>query len=260
MGSIAAIEQRVPTPASIRTCAVIPAFDAADTVADMVRAAARHVDVVIVVNDGSRDRTGVAMLVAAAVVAHSGARVDVVMLPTNRGKGAALVAGFRRARGLGCTHAVTIDADGRHDAADIPALLAASAAHPRAIVVGARTPTADRDDVAARVGRVASKLWTRAITGFDLSDAKCGFRVYPVREVLELPVRARRFDYEGEVLVRGAWAGLELVGVPIDERRPGDAVARAPRDRSWADGARTAAMHVRLGLLGFCTWGAPPAR
>jgi len=235
------------TTTPIRTCAVIPLFDNAATVADVALAASRRLDVVIVVDDGSRDG-GAAAVRAAARRAAAGRRIELVATPVNRGKGAALVAGFRRARELGFSHALTIDADGQHRASDVPALVAAAAANPRAVVVGARDMDGDHIPHAARVGRRVSNFWTHRCTGVDLPDTTCGLRVYPVAEVLDLPIRTTRYDYEGEVLVRSAWAGLGLVSVPIDVWYPTDRAARVSHYRPWADSLRITAMYVRLGL------------
>ena len=99
-----------------RTFAVIPAHDEAATVADVVRRAARHVDRVLVVDDGSTDDTG-------ALAAGAGATV--LRLDPNRGKGAALVHGLATAREAGAERIVTLDADGEHDPDQIPAFLRA---------------------------------------------------------------------------------------------------------------------------------------
>jgi uncharacterized protein (DUF2062 family) len=236
------------TDPAMRACAVIPVFDNAATIDAVVRAAAQYVEHVIVVDDGSRDGTHVAARVVSAVGAPAGCRIELITLRTNRGKGAALAVGLRRAAELRCTHAVTLDADGQHRASDIPKLLAASAGHPRAIVVGARDMDGAHVPNPARVGRRVANFWTHRSTGFDLPDTTCGFRVYPVAEVLELPIRTRRYDYEGEVLVRGAWAGLGLVSVPIDVWYPADRAARVSHYRPWADSVRITVMFVRLAL------------
>jgi glycosyltransferase involved in cell wall biosynthesis len=229
----------------VRPCVVVPVFDNASTVADVVTGAAEHVDLVVVVDDGSRDGSGAAA--RAARVRH-GAAVDVVTLPANRGKGAALLAGFRRAAELGRTHAVTMDADAQHRASDLPAFLAAARSHPLAIVVGAREMDNDRVPNAARVGRRVSNFWTLRSTGFDLPDTTCGFRVYPIAQVLDLPAGTRHYDFEGEVLVRGAWAGLELRSLPIDVWYPADRAERVSHYRPWADSVRITVMYVHLAL------------
>ncbi|NIP78700.1 MAG: glycosyltransferase, partial [Gemmatimonadetes bacterium] len=98
-----------------RPLAIIPAYDAAHRVGDVVRGASRHLPV-LVVDDGSEDET-------AAVARAAGGTV--VRQSPNQGKGAALQAGFRHALGLGVDAVVTLDADGQHDPAEIPAFLEA---------------------------------------------------------------------------------------------------------------------------------------
>lgn len=246
------------TAGEIRVCAVVPVYENASTVGEVAIAAAQHADLVIVVDDGSRDDTqAVARMAAARAPLRDGGRGRIVFLAlgVNRGKGAALATGFRRARELGFTHAVTLDADGQHRASDIPALVAAAKQHPLAIVVGTRDMDADRVPNAARVGRRVSNFWTHRTTGFDLPDTTCGLRVYPLREVLALPVRTHRYDYEGEVLVRGAWAGLGLVSVPIDVWYPEDRATRVSHYRLVADSVRITVMFVRLALRRLLPFG-----
>jgi uncharacterized protein (DUF2062 family) len=243
------------TGQAIRTCAVVPVFENMLTVSAVARAAARYVDHVIIVDDGSRDGSHVAALVASAVGAPAGRRIELVTLPRNRGKGAALAVGLRRAQALGFTHAVTIDADGQHRASDIPALMAASAAHPDSIVVGEREMDGAHVPAPARVGRRISNFWTHRCTGFDLPDTTCGLRIYPVYDVLALAIRTRRYDFEGEVLVRGAWSGLGLVSVPVNVWYPLDRALRVSHYRPFADSTRITVMYVRLALRRLVPFG-----
>src|SRR5712692_7152952 len=107
---------------------VIPAFNEARTIADVVTDARRH-GPVLVVDDGSGDRTS---------AAARGADADVLELRRRSGKGAALRAGVEVARQRGVARVITLDADGQHDPGDIPLLFEAARGAPRAIVVGGR--------------------------------------------------------------------------------------------------------------------------
>lgn len=173
--------------------------------------------------------------------------MEVLRLEANRGKGAALLEGFRRAAGLGFTHAVTLDADGQHLPADIPGFLAEARARPSAILVGERRLEGSGAPRASSVGRWVSNFWTLRTTGFDLPDTQCGFRCYPVAEVLALPLRRRRYDFEVEVLVRGAWAGLELVSVPVGVWYP-PREERVSHFRALADNVRISRTYTLLAL------------
>ena len=106
----------------------------AGTVGQVIDDVRRFCDNVIVVNDGSTDET-------ATILDARQESITVVAYPQNKGKGHALVAGFRKAQEMGFTHAVTIDADGQHFADDIPSLTAEMQKDPEAIIVGCRNLT-----------------------------------------------------------------------------------------------------------------------
>src|SRR5687768_9518073 len=103
-------------PSDLRYCALIPTFDNPRTVRGVVESLRPHVERVIVVDDGSGPE---ARAVLEAVAREDLA--DVVRRDVNGGKGAAVKDGFRRARELGFTHALQVDADGQHEIADVPA-------------------------------------------------------------------------------------------------------------------------------------------
>ena len=202
---------------------------------DAVRAAVPGVGV-IAVDDGSTDDT-------AAILQTCG--VHVVTHPANRGKAAALRSGFAKALELGCTHAATIDTDGQHDAADLPALLAASAANPIALVLGERRSDIDGCPRGSRVGRVLSNVMIRLESGLSVSDSQCGLRVYPLDLTRTLGGRDRRYGFETSVLTRFAWAGLPVVRVPVDcvYKVPG---GRVSHFRPVRDSVAGGWMHVGL--------------
>jgi hypothetical protein len=166
----------------------------------------------------------------------------------NQGKGGAVLTGIRRAAASGFTHVVQVDADGQHALEDIPALLALSRANPRALVTG--QPVFD-----ASIPRL--RYWLRYLTHVmvsvntltpSLRDAMCGFRVYPVRDVLALDTAVRmgrRMDFDIEVLVRLDWAGVPIVLFPTRVKYPVDGISHF---RLWEDNTRITALHTRLFL------------
>ena len=187
--------------------ALIPAYRAAATVADVVAGARRHLMRVVVVDDGSGDETG-------ARAAAAGAQV--VLHETNAGKGAALATGLRALAAAGVGRALTLDADGQHLPGEIPALLAASDADPAAIVVGVRKKEGHTIRTINRVGNWIADRVLHAIAGQPLPDTQSGFRIYPVMATLALGVRGAHYDFETEVLLRAARRGIPLVGVPVE--------------------------------------------
>jgi len=135
----------------IQHVSVIPVFNEASTIGSLVARVACH-GPVLVVDDGSSDGSAGAAAAAGAAVIHTGHR---------RGKGAALRAGFTEALRRGAERVLTLDGDGQHDPEDVPRLLAASAAFPRAIVIGSRSLDTQNDEYPNT---------QYAHNGFDLRD------------------------------------------------------------------------------------------
>ena len=145
-------------------CAVIPTFNNGGTVADVVRGVLRQGLPVIVVDDGSTDDTQEKL---------KGLDVRVLRHETNRGKGRALKTGLEAARKQGYRFALTLDADGQHDPADIPALVAA--AGERTLVIGSRNLTAEGMPSGNTFANKFSNFWFTVQTGRKLPD-----RIVPV--------------------------------------------------------------------------------
>ena len=188
-----------------RPFALIPVYNHAATVSDVVRGASRHLQV-LVVDDGSTDGSG-------ERAAEAGA--EVLRLSRNQGKGAALLTGMRAGSQRGFSHALVLDADGQHDSGDIPVLLSAMEAFPKALVVGDRAMKQGGAPFSSRIGRWISNFWV-TVEGFQfIWDAQCGFRVYPIRQILDLDLKTRGFDMEIEVLVEASRAGMDIISVPV---------------------------------------------
>jgi glycosyltransferase involved in cell wall biosynthesis len=192
-----------------RTIALVPALDASATVGAVVRSL---LDVwpgdgprVIVVDDGSRDDTARAARDAGAhVVAHG----------TNRGKGAALRTGFTEALRLGATHAVSVDADGQHLAAEARRL-ADDPAPADALVLGIRDLVRDGAPRPNRMSNGISNFFLSWFSGTSLHDTQCGLRRYPIAEALALGARDDGYAFEAEIVLRAARAGWTIAQVPV---------------------------------------------
>lgn len=174
--------------------------------------------------------------------------VEVHRLPTNRGKGAAVLAGIRLAEQAGFTHAVQVDADGQHDLDRLDALLAESRRHPEALVSG--RPVYDESVPRARLyGRYATHVWVWIETlSLSIRDSMCGFRVYPIEATLATAEREHvglRMDFDTEIMVRLYWAGTECRFVDTRVHYPADGLSHF---KFFADNARITLMHTRLVL------------
>jgi glycosyltransferase involved in cell wall biosynthesis len=189
---------------SATAIALIPAYNEARRIAPVVAGARAHLPV-LVVDDGSRDDTaGVAEAAGASVLRQT----------PNQGKGAALRAGMRWALGRGCQTVVTLDADGQHDPAEIPAFLARLAATRADLIVGARAfgqmPAGRR--IANTLGRW-SFSWA---LGRPVPDNQSGYRLLSRRMVeAVLDSQEQGFEFEVEMIVTCVRQGYGLDWVPI---------------------------------------------
>ncbi len=216
----------------MRHCVIIPCYNHESTVAAVAREAAAHCPVIIV-DDGSIPR-----------LPPSG-EMQKLRLPRNAGKGAALRLGLGKAATLGFTHAITMDADGQHFASDIPRFLEASKEQPGALVVGIRDFKAAGTPWARRKSNAFSAFCFGAQTGVGLSDTQCGFRCYPLPLAQRLTTRSQRFAFELEFLLRAAWAGASIVGVPVKCTYSPEQL-RTSHFRPVSDFARIAMMNIGL--------------
>lgn len=226
----------------VRPCVLIPHYAHHRQIGPVLAGLAPLGLPVLVIDDGSPPESRAALAAAVAALPW----VDLVLEPRNRGKGAAVMAGLRRAADRGFTHAVQVDADGQHRVADIPRFLACAATEPGALVSG--EPVFDDSAPGARrYGRRISQFWTHLETwSTDIRDAMCGFRVYPVAATLAAVGRrppGRGMEFDAEVLVRAHWAGIPLRFVPTPVVYPPDGLSHF---RMVRDNVRISAMHTRL--------------
>jgi glycosyltransferase involved in cell wall biosynthesis len=187
-----------------KICAIIPVFNNEKTIKSVVCECKNFVEKVIVIDDGSTDKTSQIVSEIADIIYHK--------FPRNRGKGAAIKKGFETALQNGFSHAITIDADGQHFAQWIETAINECEKNPENLLVGARTGEiigeyAPHKNVFARK---FGNLWIKIYTGFSLSDTQSGFRVYPIEKMKNIKLKTDRFEFEQEVLVKSAWAGIKL--------------------------------------------------
>jgi hypothetical protein len=188
---------------------IIPAYQAEAHVGDVVRRCRVQTEVagVIVVDDGSADATGDA--------AHAaGARLLTHLV--NRGKGAALMTGFREASALGWEAAITLDADGQHDPNDIPRFIAESHRTRADIVVGARARASTPMPLPRRLSNRLSSAVVSRLAGTPIPDSQSGYRLVARRVWELLPLSRVRYDFESEILIRAARHGYVIVSLPIE--------------------------------------------
>ena len=231
---------------SFAPCAVVPIYNHGKTIAATANALAGHGLPVLIVDDGSDADT--CAILEALVEGRSDLRL--IRLPANRGKGAALTAGFLAAHEAGYSHVLQIDADGQHDTADVPRFLDTARGKPDAMVCG--RPIYDDSVPRARLyGRYLTHVcvWAETLS-FAIEDSMCGYRLYPLEatraEIARKPLPAR-MDFDTEIAVRLFWRGVPVRNLPTRVIYPENGLSHF---RMWRDNARITAMHTRL-LLGM---------
>ena len=198
-----------------KICVLIPTFDNAASLCDVVQGVLPKGYPVLVVDDGSR-------VPATALLADVAGDLHVLRHATNRGKGAALCTGFAWARENGFTHVITLDADGQHLPEDVPTLAKAVSETPDEIIVGNRfdprkfgSDNARNMSSGSQTANRLSNFWLRVQTGCRLPDTQTGFRAYPLRALHGLRWITSRYEAELELLVFAAWRNVRLRSVPI---------------------------------------------
>jgi glycosyltransferase involved in cell wall biosynthesis len=191
----------------MRSCIIIPAYQAEATVGGVVAGVARALPgvAIFVVDDGSDDATAeCARRAGSTVIAHG----------RNQGKGAALRTGLRRALRDGFDVAVTVDADGQHPAEEA-ALVLGGSDDPGALILGVRDLAAAGAPRKNQLSNGISNYFLSRFSARTLQDTQCGLRRYPVAATLALAGRAQGYAFEAEIILRALAAGLPLVEVPV---------------------------------------------
>jgi glycosyltransferase involved in cell wall biosynthesis len=230
---------------------LIPVYDHEHAIGDVVRRVLASGQRCLLVDDGSHAACAAVLDELTKLPA-----VHLLRLPRNLGKGGAVMAGFHEAARLGATHVLQIDADGQHDADDIPAFINDAQHNPDAVICG--IPRYDQSIPKSRLyGRYLTHVWVWINTlSLTVSDTMCGFRVYPLAMALKLideePVGNRK-DFDTENLVRLYWRGGRIIQSKTRVTYPADGVSHFD---VWRDNLRISHMHARLffGMLRRAPW------
>jgi glycosyltransferase involved in cell wall biosynthesis len=189
------------------TIAAMPAYNEEQSIARMVCGCKKHVDCVVVVDDGSSDQT-------AEIAASSGAHV--VRHMKNRGYGAALQTCFETARDLGAERMVVIDSDGQHDPEEIPKLLA-RLGRGADLVIGSRFCNGNGSDIPAyrKVGMKVLDIATYLVGGIKVTDSQSGFRAYGRRAIDCIWIDNQGMSAGSEILLQAKDNRLKVEEVDI---------------------------------------------
>lgn len=190
--------------------ACIPAYNEETTIAKVILLAQKHVDMVVVCDDGSKDLTAdIAQRLGATVIRHD----------ENLGYGAAMQSLFRKAMEMDADVMVTLDADGQHSPEEIPKLILPILNGESDIAIGSRFLGGHNDIPAYR--RFGIKLITSLVRSTGFSDALCGFRAYGKTAIESLALYEEGMGVSAEVLMKAENRGLRVMEVPVYVRYKG---------------------------------------
>ncbi len=225
-----------------RICVLIPTYNNAGSLADVLRNVLAYTSQVIVVNDGSTDDT--------AQILQSFEAIHVVSYLPNKGKGIALRTGIREAAKLGYEYAIAMDSDGQHYAHDLPKFLEAILEHPGSLIVGARNMDQENVPGKSSFGNRFSNFWYWVETGIKLPDTQSGYRLYPVTILAKKKYLTSKYEFEIEVMVRAAWSGIHVTSIPVSVYYP-PAEERVSHFRPFKDFTRISILNSALTIIAF---------
>lgn len=228
----------------IKITVLIPVYNHPETIREVVTKTLKFHPAVIVVDDGSN--IGMTDIL-------SGLDITIVRHASNMGKGAAIMTGASKARDMGYTHIITIDADGQHDPGDLPKLISSIKNDPHAIIVGKRDFEKTEVPGASVFGRSFSNFWLRVQTGRTVGDTQSGFRAYPIAVLNELKLHEKYYSIEVEVLVKAIWAGINVKEVDVNVYYPkGD--QRITHFNGFKDNLRISLLNTKLTMRSVLPW------
>lgn len=204
---------------TIRVQALIPAFNEAGTIASVVSRIRPFVTAVWVVDDGSQDGT--------ADIAR-GAGAEVLTNTGQHGKGAAIRAGLAPVLASDCTHVLLLDGDLQHLPEEAPLLIGQAQRTGADVVLGERR-FERRAMPASRyyANRIGSRVLSWFI-GVAVQDTQCGYRLFRTESLRNLPLKARGYDIETEMLVKLRRRGGRIASAPITAVYTGQASKLRP--------------------------------
>jgi len=189
----------------MRIIAIIPAFNEEKTIAEVLTNTRPFIDQIIVVNDGSHDRTAeIARAHGAVVVSHV----------INRGLGASIGTGFEMVKRLGADVVVTLDADGQHDPSEIPLFIQAIE-NGADVVIGSRMLKRTGMPWYRQVANTLGNLVTFFLFGALVTDSQSGFRAFTAYALRQIEIQTNRMEVSSELIAEARRRKLTLAEVPI---------------------------------------------
>ena len=224
-------------------CVLIPTYNNDATISHVINDVLAYCESVYVINDGSTDNT-------LSEIEKYKDKINLISYAQNKGKGNALLSGFRRAYNDGFKYAITIDSDGQHFAGDLPKFIKVLETEKNTVVIGYRELSQENMSSGSTFANKFSNFWFKVETGITVKDSQSGYRLYPLEPINKLKFYTQKYEFEIESLVRLAWYGCKIIGVPIVVYYPSKE-ERVSHFRPFRDFFRISILNTILVFLAF---------
>ena len=216
---------------------IIPTYNNEKTLEDVIRGVQLYCKNIIVVDDGSTDRTK-------DILDTFGNSIVAVSYETNKGKGNALKEGFLKAKDLGWSNAITLDSDGQHLPSDLPIFFKTQEENPDTLIIGSRNFSNPNMPQQNTFANRFSNFWFAIQTLHRLPDTQTGYRLYPLKAMNFMTPYNKRYEAELEILVRSVWKAIPIISKEINVYYP-------PQDERVSH-FRPGKDFLRISLLNTC--------
>ena len=186
-------------------CVLIPAYNADRTIGNLIDKVKKHPVDIIIVEDGSNDRTY-------EIIKDKG--VVVLRHSRRKGKGDALKTGFRYARKFQYKAVITLDADGQHDPDDIPEFISSFNISGK-MQIGSRMHQAGLIPLGRALAIKVANFFVSYAAGQFIEDTQCGYRLYPLSLIRQIDLRTRGYTCETEFLIKAGVYGHRFQSIPV---------------------------------------------
>jgi glycosyltransferase involved in cell wall biosynthesis len=239
------LKQHIDT---LQVCLLIPTYNHAQFLGDVIQACKTYPIDIIVVNDGSTDHTIQIIEQFSSEYKELAQQFHFIHFDKNKGKGAALKAGAKYAKKLGYHALISIDSDGQHYPSDMVPIIEKALEHPDAIIIGSRGMEHENMPKKNTFANKFSNFWFNFQTRSNLPDTQSGFRYYPIQCFENTIWFTDRYNFELEIMVRNIWRGRSIFPVPINVYYP-PAHIRVSHFRPTVDFLRITLLNTFLSIL-----------
>ena len=191
----------------MHVCLLLPAYNEAKTIGQVVREASEFVNDILVIDDGSVDKTAqIAEEAGGKAIKHS----------TNLGKGMALRTGFDYVSQKGYDLIATMDSDGQHQPSDLPRIIDYFKKNKPDIIIGARIHDRIKMPRHRRFNNWLVSSVGSVLCGQEVKDFQSGFRLIRTEVLRSVELHTERYETESELLIKAGRIGFKIQSIPIN--------------------------------------------